>query len=167
MSDNSAESKYERIDLDFVIGVYDTIDKQRRFVSQLVLTLDIVVMTFTPPVLITGLSKLEGHCARPWFYGLGIAGLSLAVASLAMGLLYFGWTRKALRGFPHYYFGVKKKMLERGEYEIPKTDMGSVVERNKVQWKLATVFSWFEVGSFVSSVLLIIASVFILLASIY
>ena len=142
---------YDRIDQKVAMGVFNQIDVQRRFVAQLILTLDIVLITFTPPMLITGLDKLEKSMARPWLFWFGVVGLILGVLSLAFGLLFYGWTTLAHVKEPNYFFGVKKRLLEKNRPLVEKDKMTKAVEKNKKQWRLARTFSRLETVSFFGS----------------
>lgn len=152
---------------DYSQGVFDRIDEQRRFIAQLILTLDVVLITFTPLFLMTGLEKLESSGARPLLYWFGLSGLILAVLSLAAGLLFYGCTSIALLGVPHYLFGIRKKMLAKNQLKVPREKMDKAVERNKLQWRLARTFARFETALFLAAILAIVTGVFVLLANVY
>ena len=159
--------KYDNIDFRVATGVYSRIDEQRRFVAPLILTLDIVLITFTPPMLITGLDKLNESAARPWLFWFGLVGLIVGALSLAFGLLFYGWTTLAHVREPNYFFGVKMKRLENNQPKVLKEEMDKAVEKNKRQWRLARTFYRLETFCFLTAVLSIITGVFILLGVLY
>lgn len=112
---------------------------RRMSFSKTIVSLDIIFLTFTPVLLLTGLDKLQGMSARTILFWLGVLGLAFASASLGMTLLYWLFT----------VIG-ESRGLGASNY-----------------WLLAKACYWYEVGMFLTALLLVVVGVFILLASVY
>lgn len=116
----------------------EIVHNRRMSFSKTIVSLDIIFLTFTPVLLLTGLDKLQGVSARTTLFRLGVLGLAFALASLGLTLLYWLFT-------------------------VIGESRGLGVSN---YWLLAKACYWYEVGLFLTAVLLVVVGVFVLLASV-
>lgn len=116
---------------------FTLLHERRLLLGRVFISLTIIFLTFTPVVLISGLDRLQPGSNKAAFFRLGIGGLAFALASLITGLLYWLFTTMAdARGLTN-----------------PTTSF----------WNWAVASFWYEVGTFLVAVAMVISAVYLLL----